>query len=227
MSYVTKKIARYMNWLQHDTRIFNVGERRRVVAGVPDRSAHTEPVMGMRSLGDSTSPTMASVNSILNHVNRVPLPAAAAEILVNDRAIRPDGLHMLPPAALDPPDDPKSDAIANPEPMEQNAHFFDPENSKAAQIRDQVALETLEDLLDYVLDQGGSVGIFDATNSTLERRKLIMKRVRERAGPELGVLFLESVCQDQNVSLGLRSTRILRCSSPCPEYRPLRLTAAL
>ncbi|MBE7182233.1 MAG: hypothetical protein INR71_13695, partial [Terriglobus roseus] len=27
-SYITKKLARYMNWLQHDTRIFNVGERR-------------------------------------------------------------------------------------------------------------------------------------------------------------------------------------------------------
>ena len=32
-SYITKKLARYLNWLQHDTRIFNVGERRRNVAG--------------------------------------------------------------------------------------------------------------------------------------------------------------------------------------------------
>ena len=31
-SYITKKLARYLNWLQHDTKIFNVGERRRVVA---------------------------------------------------------------------------------------------------------------------------------------------------------------------------------------------------
>src|ERR1700760_3659575 len=34
-SYITKKLARYLNWLQHDTRIFNVGERRREVAGGP------------------------------------------------------------------------------------------------------------------------------------------------------------------------------------------------
>ncbi|KAI5305368.1 hypothetical protein KEM55_009034, partial [Ascosphaera atra] len=32
-SYITKKLARYLNWLQHDTRIFNVGERRRVATG--------------------------------------------------------------------------------------------------------------------------------------------------------------------------------------------------
>ena len=84
--------------------------------------------------------------------------------------------------------------------MEQSADFFDPENAKAAQIREQVALETLDEMLDYILDQGGSVGIFDATNSTLDRRKHVMERIRERAGPELGVLFLESLCVDKNVS---------------------------
>ena len=31
-SYITKKLARYLNWLQHDTKIFNVGEKRRVIA---------------------------------------------------------------------------------------------------------------------------------------------------------------------------------------------------
>lgn len=87
------------------------------------------------------------------------------------------------------------------ETMEQSADFFDPNNARAAQIREQVAIETLDELLDYILEQGGSVGIFDATNSTLERRKIIMKRVRERAGPELGVLFLESLCIDENVRL--------------------------
>lgn len=83
--------------------------------------------------------------------------------------------------------------------MDQSASFFDPDNAKAVHLREEVALATLDELLDYILDQGGSVGIFDATNSTLERRKLIMQRVRERAGPELGVLFLESLCIDENV----------------------------
>ena len=88
---------------------------------------------------------------------------------------------------------------SNVETMDQSAHFFDPNNTKAAQIREEVAMATLDDLLDYILDQGGSVGIFDATNSTLERRKHIMEKIRQRAGPELGVLFLESLCIDENV----------------------------
>ena len=98
--------------------------------------------------------------------------------------------------------------------MEQTADFFDPSNEQAATIREQVALATLDELLDYVLDQGGSVGIFDATNSTLERRKMILDRVRERAGPELGVLFLESLCIDENL---LESNMRLKLSGP--DYR--------
>src|ERR1700761_3290795 len=38
-SYITKKLARYLNWLQHDTKIFNVGDKRRIIAqGAHDRS---------------------------------------------------------------------------------------------------------------------------------------------------------------------------------------------
>src|SRR5271168_4922496 len=33
-SYITKKIQRYLSWQQHNSRIFNVGNRRRIAAGV-------------------------------------------------------------------------------------------------------------------------------------------------------------------------------------------------
>jgi 6-phosphofructo-2-kinase len=51
--------------------------------------------------------------------------------------------------------------------IDQSAKFFDPNNKQALKIREEVALETLDKLLDYLLDQGGSVGILDATNSTI------------------------------------------------------------
>ena len=96
-----------------------------------------------------------------------------------------------------------------PESQDQSAQFFDPENAAASKLREELAMATLDELLDYILDQGGSVGIFDATNSTLDRRKLIMERIRERAGPELGVLFLESLCIDENASLKALSMGLL------------------
>jgi 6-phosphofructo-2-kinase len=85
------------------------------------------------------------------------------------------------------------------EAMEQDATFFDPGNQMASQIREQVARETLDELLDFILDGNGAVGILDATNSTMERRKMVLDRIRERAGPDLNVLFLESRCLDQDL----------------------------
>ena len=232
-SYVTKKIARYLNWLQHDTRIFNVGERRREAASGPSWSAPTAMQNG--SLKDpvrGSSLNTASENSTLSQKDFLGPPALAAKILVNGEPPLSLTQHPeLPPHVLElsnssslqekphssrhsvslslgkhgsgakEGDSSAEHPINTSEPMEQSADFFDPNNARASQIREQVALETLDELLDYILDQGGSVGIFDATNSTLERRKTIMTRVRERAGPELGVLFLESLCIDQNVRL--------------------------
>ena len=230
-SYVTKKIARYLNWLQHDTKIFNVGERRRVVAGGPGRLA--SPANTSNGFSNTHIPQsegcIASINGILSQHTTLTPETITTKILINGSSIhwepRDD---ILPPPAMDPSDhslhpsntdfgnrsdgscekdrpvddsltDNKPVELANVDPLEQTADFFDPENIKAAYIRDQVAMSTLDELLDYILDEGGSVGIFDATNSTLDRRKLIMEKIRERAGPELGVLFLESLCVDENV----------------------------
>lgn len=236
-SYITKKICRYLNWLQHDTRIFNVGERRRVAAGgqsapLPDHRPRTS--------GRSLSNTNASLHGLMNGVNKEQVTTPGATILINGEP-PPDTPPLdLPPSALNVDTDDHSEGsqanLANGhsgekngaarrpasllvrtesvEHMEQTASFFDPNNEKAASIRDELAMATLDELLDYILDQGGAVGIFDATNSTLERRKLIMEKVRERAGPELGVLFLESLCIDENL---LESNMRLKLSGP--DYR--------
>lgn len=228
-SYITKKIARYLNWLQHDTRIFNVGERRRVAAGAPylstpfDNKSREWP----RDVHDTVG---ASLSNILNQSRKLDPPPVPTQILLNgEPAPEPFEHCMLPspfsdskigephaevwtpknnPISLTDPRDPQKQCLGliendiqpGRDTMDQSAHFFDPNNKKAVQLREEVAMATLDDLLDFILDQGGSVGIFDATNSTLERRSRIMERIRDRAGSELGVLFLESLCIDENVS---------------------------
>lgn len=220
-SYVTKKIARYLNWLQHDTRIFNVGERRRVATGGHGSTA-APGVSRPQQLLRSISTTTGSLNGVLIDGNPKATISPSAKILINDE---PPPLDVLPSPALglaedgdshDPTPDIESngstqggalvpETVAPPlhrtESMEKihDASFFDPNNEQAAHIRDEIAMATLDELLDYILDQGGSVGIFDATNSTLERRKLVMERIRKRAGPQLGVLFLESLCVDEQL----------------------------
>lgn len=226
-SYITKKMARYLNWLQHDTKIFNVGEKRRV---------HAASSSGLRLSQSTLERVSTSVREALEQHKDSPAQIAA-KILINgesrqngsvDPHILPDPLQGSDNVAVE---DPPRVEVTSPndgteqngdEHMDQSAGFFDPNNTKAAQIREQCAMETLDDLLDYILNGSGSVGIFDATNSTLARRKQIMDRIRRRAGPELNVLFVESVCRDQNL---LESNMRLKLSGP--DYRDQDPVAAL
>jgi 6-phosphofructo-2-kinase len=255
-SYITKKLARYLNWLQHDTKIFNVGERRRVVAGGPLslektrsqqlREGHRpsvqiqlQPGLIDHTLAPTRSNTEyqhASVAKIvLNGETKMDVPGTPESPNPPNNQHSAHGNHSRSESserAIEWPDmgEPKS-PLNNPkspvkepedEQMDQNASFFDPENKKASQIREQVARETLDELLDYILNKGGSVGILDATNSTMDRRKMVMERIRERAGPDLNVLFLESRCVDKDL---LEANMRLKLNGP--DYRDMDPVVAL
>jgi 6-phosphofructo-2-kinase len=188
-SYITKKIQRYLSWQQHETKIFNVGNRRRVAAGTSSGPATTISSPPRSPRKSTKAIRTGSISGIID------APTQAAHILLNgvDPTIHEDGedghedgdhgVEALPPAGT----------------MPQSAEFFSPSNSKASAIREQVAMSTLDELLDFLLNQGGSVGILDATNSTIARRQVLFNHIKARE-PKLGILFVESVCEDQKVS---------------------------
>ncbi|MCL2447697.1 MAG: AAA family ATPase, partial [Polyangiaceae bacterium] len=70
--------------------------------------------------------------------------------------------------------------------------FFDPDNQAAQEARLAVALDALDDLVAF-MGNGGDVAIYDATNSTRERRTLVRARCAERG---IDVVFVESICND-------------------------------
>ncbi|KAI8818889.1 6-phosphofructo-2-kinase-domain-containing protein [Fimicolochytrium jonesii] len=78
-----------------------------------------------------------------------------------------------------------------------DAKFFDPDNPEAAATRDKLALETLEEVIEWLHRGGGKVAIHDATNSTVRRRKMLFERVRKEKG--IKALFIESICTDSKV----------------------------
>ncbi len=77
-------------------------------------------------------------------------------------------------------------------------------------LSEKYAIAALDDLLNW-LRQGGRVAIYDATNSTRERRDMIMQRcVKE----DVQVVFIESVCHDPAViERNIRDTKVTS-----PEY---------
>ncbi|KAI0882484.1 bifunctional 6-phosphofructo-2-kinase/fructose-2,6-bisphosphate 2-phosphatase [Annulohypoxylon maeteangense] len=175
-SYITKKLRRYLAWQQHNTRIFNVGKRRRGAA--------------------VTSPTLHRREDSMD------IPPQAATILVNGA--------QPPESPVRKKSSPYDQDGPAPKPMDQSAKFFDPNNEQASRLREEIAIDTLNELLDYLISGGGSVGILDATNSTLHRRQNLFNHIKARE-PKLGILFIESVCKNPNL---LEANMRLKLSGP-------------
>uniref|UniRef100_A0A8C2BZV2 6-phosphofructo-2-kinase/fructose-2,6-biphosphatase 4a n=1 Tax=Cyprinus carpio TaxID=7962 RepID=A0A8C2BZV2_CYPCA len=53
--------------------------------------------------------------------------------------------------------------------------FFRPDNEEGLKIRKQCALAALNDVRQFLMDEGGQVAVFDATNTTRERRETILR----------------------------------------------------
>ncbi|PVU94074.1 hypothetical protein BB561_002816 [Smittium simulii] len=119
-SYIVKKLKRYLSWLGINVRIFNVGDKRRLLANE-------------NNLNDCIQNTINSE--------------------------QPDVTDKI----------------------KHTSSFFDNNNKQAAQQREQVALDVLEDIITWIND-GGQVGIHDATNSTIDRRQHLIDRVMKEKG---------------------------------------------
>ena len=86
--------------------------------------------------------------------------------------------------------------------------FFDPDNPEGDSARRQVAMQALTDMAEW-LEHDGQVAIYDATNTTRERRASVRDRC-QRAGFQ--VLFVEIRCDDPSIiEANIRSTKL---SSP-------------
>ncbi len=128
-TYVARRVARYLSWLGHPTRVFNIGAYRREKYG----------------------------------------------------AYQPH-------------------------------EFFDPDNPVGHGALLELAMLALDDMLSWLAEQPGRVGIYDATNSTRERRRIVRDRCKKAGMP---LVFIESICNDPAViDANVRETKI-----SSPDYR--------
>ncbi|KAL7531155.1 hypothetical protein ACHAXR_003870 [Thalassiosira sp. AJA248-18] len=128
-----------------------------------------------------------------------------------------------------------------------SADFFDTKNASAAALRQEVARLALEDMLNWIDEpfenshnggaEGGNpfapkpavkgrVGIFDATNSTKERRDWVLKECTcgiKRAGKPTGVIFIESICNDADLMRENLMTKV----STSPDYAGVPIEEAM
>lgn len=70
--------------------------------------------------------------------------------------------------------------------------FFSSDNEHALQLRNKFAIDALEDLCSWLAKGDNRVAIYDATNSTKDRREIIYDTVVCKYNYNL--LFIESIC---------------------------------
>ncbi|XP_061827413.1 6-phosphofructo-2-kinase/fructose-2,6-bisphosphatase 1 [Nerophis lumbriciformis] len=78
----------------------------------------------------------------------------------------------------------------------ENFEFFKPDNEEAMSIRKACAAAALKDVAAYFTQEQGQVAVFDATNTTRERRAVINRFAKERG---YKVFFVESICEDPDI----------------------------
>ncbi|XP_063233220.1 6-phosphofructo-2-kinase/fructose-2,6-bisphosphatase 1 isoform X8 [Bacillus rossius redtenbacheri] len=103
----------------------------------------------------------------------------------------------------------------------KNHEFFRPDNHEAMAIRTQCAIDAMKDVCNWLENGGGEVAVFDATNSTADRRLLIHDIVVNQMGFKL--FFVESVCDDpQIIEQNIREVKI-----NSPDYQNMNKEMAL
>ncbi|XP_064295736.1 6-phosphofructo-2-kinase/fructose-2,6-bisphosphatase 1 isoform X4 [Phalacrocorax carbo] len=94
----------------------------------------------------------------------------------------------------------------------KNYEFFRHDNEEAMRIRRQCALAALRDVHTYLSSGEGQVAVFDATNTTRERRALLLQFAKENG---YKVLFIESICNDPAII----EENIKQVKLSSPDYR--------
>tara|TARA_B110000208_G_scaffold151939_1_gene183638 strand:- start:1561 stop:2823 length:1263 start_codon:yes stop_codon:yes gene_type:complete len=78
-----------------------------------------------------------------------------------------------------------------------SSDYFSSSPSKVSG-REKYAKLALDDLLRWLTDDNGHIGILDATNTTRARRAWVVEAVHD-FNPDIHVLFIESVCDDKEI----------------------------
>ncbi|KAI8138089.1 6-phosphofructo-2-kinase-domain-containing protein [Fennellomyces sp. T-0311] len=87
--------------------------------------------------------------------------------------------------------------------------YFDPDNLDAQAERLKIADDCLDDMMKWLQDGGGQVGIFDGNNVSAKRRQDIYTRLLQA---DIHPLFIESICDKPEIVLA--NIKSVKVSSP-------------
>ena len=92
-----------------------------------------------------------------------------------------------------------------------SASFFDTDNKEGERLRRAAAEAAIEDMTKWFKSGQGTIAVFDATNSTKERRRWIQQRCQ---AANIETIFVESKCDDEDKIM----SNVLEVKTISPDY---------
>ncbi|KAA0191037.1 hypothetical protein HAZT_HAZT007847 [Hyalella azteca] len=100
-------------------------------------------------------------------------------------------------------------------------NFFRPENEEASMLRKKCSVDAITDIVRWLQEEHGRVAVFDATNTTRDRRRMIHQIVEKQLTCKL--FFIESICDDaQLVEANIKEVKVNG-----PDYKGVKPEKAL
>ncbi|XP_047629497.1 6-phosphofructo-2-kinase/fructose-2,6-bisphosphatase 4 isoform X2 [Phacochoerus africanus] len=197
-TYISKKLTRYLNWIGVPTREFNVGQYRRDMVKtyksfeffLPDNEEGLKirkPFVGMSSDREGSSRQCRGTG--LSGWSRVGVGPPPGTVLQSQKNQAWNWV--------------LSSLCPSKSPLRISGEYL-------AWIR-QCALAALRDVRRFLSEEGGHVAVFDATNTTRERRATIFN-FGEQNGYK--TFFVESICVDPEVI----AANIVQVKLGSPDY---------
>jgi 6-phosphofructo-2-kinase/fructose-2,6-biphosphatase 2 len=95
--------------------------------------------------------------------------------------------------------------------------FFEEDNKETLHLREMCVKKALNDMLDFLILKGGSIGIIDGTNIRKDKRRNLEDYIKENFPPEMkySFIWIESICTVSEIV----EQNILKNKLKSPDYK--------
>ncbi|KAJ3354988.1 Fructose-2,6-bisphosphatase [Entophlyctis luteolus] len=199
-TYTGRKVARYLSWLGHPSEIFNVGNYRRKVAGANQPHVFFDPnnaesLLIRQQIADLALDDMFNwFRDLENKEER-----EKEQFRLDSISIRESIAKDTPGPASSPS---SATVVKGPTHRASSSTFVSQKTTSSPSLAPKIAVKK---------SQVGAarVAIYDATNSTKDRRQNIIDRCKRE---NVQVMFVESICDQMDVIL--ENIKEVKLSSP-------------
>jgi broad specificity phosphatase PhoE len=184
-SFVARKLQTFLNWRGTECKVFNVGKYRREAAAVTDTGSGGDDAKDKRQEAGSCDANFFDSKNEAAAKLRQEVAALALKDMLK-WLDRPDDQHQQVYNSTIPPAGSASGGSGS-----------EPSSPRPAYHRSMST--TANSVQNISIDR---VAIFDATNSTVARRQWVLEECTspiKRANKPTGVVFVESICDDQEL----------------------------